>query len=448
VAEGVCRDGRGGVAHAGRPPAAPIDLTQYLRPADTTIWGQACAEPRSLTRALVEQQPSIGDLRCFLGIGSAAGTDLVRASGLDITAYGGGGTTRLLDDTGALEILPSRYSDLPQLFARRTVQIDVAFVQVTAGREPDTYHLALAAEYLVAAARSARVVIAELNRGAPHSPDAPVLHAHEITALVSADYRPAEHPSPRASETDRRIAAHVGALVEDGATLQLGIGALPDAIASELVHHRHLGVHSGAVGDALVDLVESGAITNARKQHDRGVTICGVLIGTARLFDLAHDNPSVALRDTAYTHDPGILATQPRLTAINAAIEVDLTGQINAEVAGGRYVGAAGGSLDFARGANLSPGGVPITVLRSTAGPRSTIVEHLSGPVTVPRSEAGFVVTEHGAVDLRGLTLSQRRERLIGIAEPEHRDRLTAGPPGPGQARNRQHRSSSRERTR
>jgi acetyl-CoA hydrolase len=413
--------------------AAAIDLRALLRSGDTVVWGQACGEPLTLTRTLAEQQPDIGPLRLFLGIGSDATPGLAN-EGVRFTAYGGGGSTRRLDDRRALDVLPARYSDLPGLFARRAFEVDVAFVQVTPGAVDGTYHFALAAEYLVAAARSARVVIAEVNRQAPHSPDAPILRADEVAAVVEASYPPVELAPPPATDIDRRIAAHVAALVDDGATLQIGIGSLPEAIVRGLAQHRDLGVHSGAIGDAVAELIESGAITNARKAHDAGLTVCGVLIGTSRLFGVAHDNPLIALRETSYTHDPAVLAAQPRLTAINAAIEVDLTGQVNSEVAGDRYIGAAGGALDFARGAAWSDGGVPITVLRSTAGPRSTIVAQLSGPVTLPRSEAGWIVTEHGAVDLRGLTLAQRRQRLIGIAHPDHRDALAAAAAGPGEA--------------
>ena len=413
--------------------AAAIDLTHYVRPGDTVIWGQACAEPLTLTRALAEQHPEIGPVRCFLGVGA------VDRSGAedDVTfvAYGGGGTNRRLDRAGALEILPSRYSDLPRLFADRTVPIDVAFVQVTPGNDPGTYHFALAAEYLVAAARAARVVIVEVNEGAPHTPDAPVLRAADIAAAVRAAYRPVEQPAPAATDAETRIAGHVAALVEDGSTLQMGLGTLPEAIVRGLADRRDLGVHSGVIGDAVAELTEAGAITNAGKAHDRGIGVCGVLIGTRRLFDFAHRNAGLALRDTTYTHNPAVLAEQPRLVAVNSALEVDLTGQVNSEVAAGRYLGAAGGLLDFIRGAHRSPGGLPIIALRSTAGTQSTIVAALSGPATLPRSEAAIIVTEFGAVDLRGLTLSRRRDRLLEIAHPDHRDQLAAVAPGPGQLR-------------
>ncbi|HEX3962919.1 MAG TPA: acetyl-CoA hydrolase/transferase C-terminal domain-containing protein [Trebonia sp.] len=423
------------MAESALVPAAPLGFGAFLRPGDTVIWGQACAEPLSLTRALAEQAATLGPIRCLLGIGADGGTTLAGAAGLRFAAYGGGGTTRRLDSAGLLEIVPSRYSDLPRLFADGRFRVDVALVQVTAGTEPGTYHFALAAEYLVAAARSARVVIAELNHGAPHTPGAPVLRADQIAAVVTAGYRPAEVTGPPANEVDLRIAALVAGIVDDGATLQMGIGTLPEAIVRGLLHHRDLGVHSGAIGDAIAGLIESGAVTNAHKPHDRGVSIAGVLIGTTRLFDLADGNPAIALRETTYTHSPAVLARLPKLTTINAAIEVDLTGQINTEVAGGRYVGAAGGALDFARGAALSAGGMPITALRSTAGSRSTIVAELAGPVAIPRSEAGWIVTEYGAVDLTGLTLSQRRERLVGVAHPGHREALAAARPGPGEAR-------------
>lgn len=422
----------------GGPPAATaIDLRAYVRPGDTIIWGQACAEPLTLTRALAEQARSLGGVRCFLGIGADGGTALAGLDGLRFAAYGGGGTTRRIDAAGSLEVLTARYSDLPRVFGSRAFPLDVAFVQVTPGARAGTYHFALAAEYLVAAVRAARVVIAEVNHAAPHTPDAPVLRADEITVLAAARYRPAQVPGPPASAVDAAIAAHVAAIVEDGATLQAGIGSLPEAIIRGLAGHRDLGVHSGAIGDAMAGLIEAGTITNSRKTCDPGVSVGGVLIGTDRLFRLAHRNPVIALRGTGYTHDPAILAALPKLTAINAAVEVDLTGQVNTEVAGGRYVGAAGGALDFARGAAMSPGGVPVTALRSTAGSSSTIVADLSGPVAIPRSEAGWVVTEYGAVDLRGLTLSQRRERLTGIAHPGHREALAAARPGPGEDRGR-----------
>jgi acyl-CoA hydrolase len=417
------------------PSAAAIDLTRHIRPGDTVVWGQACAEPLSLTRRLADQLAMIGPLRCFLGASSGVGLALAGTDDLTFVAYCGAGANRALDRAGRLEILPSRYSDLPGLFATGALRVDVALVQVTPGDNRDTFRFTLAAEYLVAAARAARVVIAEVNEGAPHSPDAPALHAADVDVTVTASYLPAEHYTPSPTAAERRIAEHVASLVEDGATLQMGLGSLPEAIVGRLTDRTDLGIHSGTIGDAAAQLMQTGVITNARKTRDRGTTVCGLLMGTSRLFEFADQNPAIALRETSYTHDPAVLSEQPKLVAVNSAVEVDLTGQVNSEVAASRYVGAVGGALDFIRGAHRSRGGLPIIALTSTAGTASRIVAKLSGPVTLPRSEAAIIVTEHGTADLRGLTISQRREQLLAIAHPDHRAQLDASGAGPGERR-------------
>jgi acyl-CoA hydrolase len=185
-------------------------------------------------------------------------------------------------------------------------------------------------------------------------------------------------------------------------------------------------VHSGAIGDAVVDLIEAGVITNARKPIDTGLTVGATLMGTRRLFDFAHRNPRLRIRDTRYTHDHARLAAIERFVAITSAFEVDQTGQVNAEVAGGAYVGAVGGAMDFLRGARRSPRGVPIVALAATAGERSRIVDRLDGPVSTPRADAGVIVTEFGVADLRGCTLSERRARILAVAHPDHQARLAS----------------------
>jgi len=216
----------------------------------------------------------------------------------------------------------------------------------------------------------------------------------------------------------------VARFIEDGATLQIGVGGLPGAVLEQLGNRRDLGLHSGAVTNSVALLAQAGVLTNARKNIDRGVGIGGLLIGNEYLYRWAHRNPELQLRGTEYTHHPGVLASIDRLVAINSAIEVELTGQINAEVAAGVYVGAVGGAVDFLRGAGNSRGGLPIVALPATMGPRSRIVSRLSGPVTTPRADAGLVVTEYGAADLRGQSLSARARRLIDIAAPAHREFL------------------------
>jgi len=217
---------------------------------------------------------------------------------------------------------------------------------------------------------------------------------------------------------------HALALAEELCVCDLAllIGLSQSAVSHQLRllrDRRDLGVHSGMLGDGLVELVEAGVVTNARKPIDTGVSITGALIGTHKLYRWAHRNPQIRMCGAAYTHDAAVLAKLERLVTINSAVEVDLTGQVNGEVAGGSYVGAVGGALDFIRAANQSPGGVSLLLVRA-----SRIVAQLQGPVATPRSEAGVVVTECGAADLRGLGLAERRRRMIAIASPENRAAL------------------------
>lgn len=282
----------------------------------------------------------------------------------------------------------------------------------------------MADDYLSAAIDRARVVIAEVNDQVPWTHGTRTLTAADLDVIVFTSRPPAEIVKSVPGDAEERVAGHVAGLIEDGATLQLGLGALPEAIVARLADRRDLGVHSGQIGDAVADLMEAGVITGARKTVGRGRTVTGTLMGTSRLFRYADGNPAIELRDTRHTHDPEVLAAQERLVAINSAIEVDLSGQINAEVARGSYVGAVGGAIDFLRGAARSRGGLPIVALTSTAKSASRIVANLRGPVSTSRADAGIIVTEYGVADLRGLSLEERRARMLAIAHPDHRTAL------------------------
>ncbi|GAB2972205.1 acetyl-CoA hydrolase/transferase family protein [Nocardioides montaniterrae] len=405
----------------------PLDLSRFLRPGDTVTWGQACAEPTTLTELLVAQAPTIGPLRCFVGIPAES---VVRADtvgpGLEVHSYCGAGTNAALHTAERLEIWPVHYSTLPRLLSGGTLHADVVLVQVSPADEQGRHSLGLADDYFSAALDTARVVIAEINDQVPYTLGARTLTADDLTASIRTSRTPGQMPTPAFSADTVGVARNVAAIVPDGATLQFGIGALPEAVLAELRGHRDLGIHSGIINDTAMELVEAGVVTGAHKTHDRGIAVGGLLGGTTRLFRWADRNPALQLRSTAYTHDPTILATSHRMTAINAAIEVDLTGQVNAELAADRYVGAVGGAVDFLRGAACSRGGVPIVALPSTARGVGRIVSRLSGPVSTPRSEGIVVVTEHGSADLRGATLSQRVERMIAIAHPDLRADLDA----------------------
>ncbi len=403
-----------------------LDLAEYLRPGDRVVWGQACGEPQTLTELLAAQRHRLPDVSCFVGIPAAATFTPAHGDRLQFESYCGTGGNQALHAAGVLDIVPVRYSRLPRLLAGGPLAADVVFVQVSAA-DPDGRHsLGLTDDYFSAALDTARVVIAEVNDQVPFTYGARTISSGQWTACVRVSRPPAELRTPPASPAITAVAAQVAALVPDEATLQFGIGTLPAACLDALHGHRDLGIHSGIINDAAMRLIQSGAATGARKTADPGVAVGGFLGGTAELFAFAHRNPRLALRDTSYTHDPQMLARQGRLVAINSALEVDLSGQVNAETAGGRYVGAVGGAADFLRGAAASPGGIPVIALPSTAGPASRIVARLSGPVSTARADAGVIVTEFGAADLRGLPLSRRYERMLAIAHPAHRDALAA----------------------
>lgn len=405
--------------------AASLDLSEVVRPGDGIIWGQACAEPQTLVERLVAQRAALSGCGVFLGVNY---TGLVRpehADHLRLTAYCGAGHNRALADAGVLDIHPHPYSRLGGLIREQRVRCDVVFVQVSPPNSRGEYSLGLAAEYLVPALDVARAVVAEVNDRIPWTYADRVLREADLTLAVRTSRPPAALPYGAPGEIERRIAVHAAPFVPDGATLETGLGSLPDAVLDALADRRDLGMHSGAFGEAAVTLMQRGVLTNARKPVDVGVTVAGVLFGGQRLFDYANENPALRLCSVEHTHDPRVLSRFERFVAINSAVEVDLTGQVNAEVAGGSYVGAVGGALDFIRAANQSPGGVSVVVLPSSlGGKRSRIVAQLSGPVATPRSEAGVFVSEWGSADLRGCTLRERVERMIGIAHPDLRETL------------------------
>ncbi|MFJ4192537.1 acetyl-CoA hydrolase/transferase family protein [Pseudomonas sp. NPDC089534] len=402
-------------------------LRSLIRPGDTLWWGQAMAEPLTLTRALVKDRHALAGTDRLTIFASYGSSDTLRPEHADVFDFGGciaGGTHRRLAAAGVFDVYPGHYSQVPDLIRSGTLAVDVVLVQVSAPDARGRHSLGLIQEYLPAALARARVVIGEVNPDIPWTCGGINLLAEEFDLLIEAEHPPLEPERSEPSPVELAIARHVAARIEDGATLQIGIGKLPEAVLALLHDRRDLGLHSGAAGDGIVALAESGALTNARKGRDLSVSVAGILMGGERLRRWAHCNPALALRGTEYTHDPAVLASLNRLVAINGAIEVDLTGQVNAEVAGGIYVGGVGGSVDFLRGAARSKGGLPIVALPSTVKGGTRIVAQLSGPVSTPRCDAGLIVTEHGIADLRGQPLSRRVQRMIDIAAPEHRGEL------------------------
>jgi acyl-CoA hydrolase len=409
-------------------PASRFDFRSILRPGDTVAWPQGSGEPRGLTGQLVAQRQTLREPNLFIGIMSSDTLQPECCDGFRIVALNGAGSNRRLAAARLLDILPVPVSTVPRLLRSGHIAVDVALIRVRPAAAGQ-YTTGVIADYTQALIGAARCVIAELDERLPLTGQDALIPADEIDFLVEADGDVVLMPDAQPSEIEMRVAAQAVACIPDGATLQFGIGGLPVAVCLALKHHRQLGVHSGVVPDAVVDLIEAGVVDNSCKSSDAGVLVTGGLFGSEKLNRYADNYALVAMRSVEYTHHPAVMAGLHALHAVNSAIEVDLSGQANAEVAGGRYIGAVGGQQDFVRGAQLSPGGRSIIALPSATpdGRHSRIVASLSGrPVTTGRADMDLVVTEYGVADLRGCTLAERARRLITIAHPAFRDDLQA----------------------
>jgi acetyl-CoA hydrolase len=379
-----------------------MELAQWVRSGDGVIFGQACAEPQTLVEELVAQRAEYSGATLFMGVNWSGTVKPEHADHLRLTAYCGSGHNRKLADAGVLDIHPHPYSQLATLIRQKRIKADVLLLQVSPPNEKGEYSLGLSAEYLVPALEVCRTVVGEVNDRVPWTFSDKLLKKSDFAALIETSREPVALPYGAPSAQELAIARHALPFIADGATIETGLGALPDAVLRLLGDRKGLRIHSGSVGDGVVELMQEGAVSEAHG---------GTLMGTRRLFDHAKENPRLRLRSIEYTHNPRVLGGIERFVAINSAIEVDVTGQVNAEVAKGSYLGAVGGALDFIRAANHSPGGVSLMLL-----PSSRIVEKLQGPVATPRSEAGVIVTERGAADLRGRTLKEREKLLRALS--------------------------------
>jgi acetyl-CoA hydrolase len=404
-----------------------IDLRPFVRPGDTVILGHATAEPRSLVEALIEQRHALAPLKVFVGASFTGLLQPEHADALEFVGFGAVGRTASLARAGVLSIMPVHLGSIPALIRAGRIRADVVLLQLSEANGQRVHSLGLLSDYLQVAVARARAVIAEINPKVPFTLGETSVPAARLTASIRDDRDLVEVERRAPFAEDDLIADHVAARIPDGATIQFGVGGTPDAVLTRLHGKNDLGVHSGLLSDSFVDLVEAGVVTNARKEIDRGVTVTGSLYGTKRLYRWADRNPALSMRSLDYTHNANVLGRLSALYAINSAVEVDLTGQINGEFAAGAYVGTVGGQGAFARAAMTSTSGRSIVALPSTAkgGTASRIVSRLSGGITTTaRADADLIVTEHGVADLRGATLRQRTERLIAIADPSFQDEL------------------------
>jgi acyl-CoA hydrolase len=329
---------------------------------------------------------------------------------------------------GRADFVPVFLSDVPRLFLSGTVPLDIAIVQLSPPDRHGYCSLGTSIDAARAAVDSARFVLAEINEQMPRTHGNTAVPFDRIDAFALTDRPLLEHAPPVITAIEEQIASHITPLVEHRSTLQMGIGGIPDAVLARLTDKRDLGVHTEMFTDRLVDLVESGAITNRFKAIHPGRVVTSFVNGTRRLFDYVHDNPLVEFHGCDRTNDTSLIARNPRVVAINSALQVDLTGQVCADSIGHRIYSGIGGQMDFIRGAARSPGGKPIIALPSTAkgGTLSRIVTALSpgAGVVTTRGHVHWVVTEYGAVNLHGLTLRERAEALVSVAHPDFRNEL------------------------
>ncbi len=332
-------------------------------------------------------------------------------------------------EDGRADFVPIFLSDIPALFTERRVALDVAFLQLSPPDAHGICSLGTSVDAARAAADSARFIVAEINDQMPRTHGNTGVTFDRIDAFVCTDRPLPQHISDPENEVEAQIGEIVAGLIEDRSTLQMGIGAIPDAVLSRLGDKRDLGVHTEMFSDRLIDLVESGVVNNKYKQVHNGRTTTSFVIGSKRVFDFVHDNLTVEFHPCDRTNDTSIIRRNPRVVAINSAIQVDLTGQVVADSFGHRIYSGIGGQMDFIRGAALSRGGKAIIALPSTGknGTISRVVTELTpgAGVVTTRGHVHWVVTEYGAVNLHGCTLHERGEALISIAHPDFRAELT-----------------------
>lgn len=405
------------------------EAVQAVCSGDTIIVANACGEPRTIMEALAERA---GELR---GVRTAAILVLGRPSYLrrdiadsirHVSLFCSTGT-RIAVNEGWADFMPCFFNQVPAIIGKH-LPADVAFVSVSPPDVDGYCSLGVSVDYSLRATQVCRTVVAEVNPTMPRLYGDCMVHVSDIDYLVATDRPIPEVPPSPPTEAERRAGENVAALIEDGATLQIGIGAMPEVACSRLKDRKDLGVHSEMISDAVMDLVCAGAITNARKTLHPGKIVATFIMGSRRLYDWLDRNPLVEMHPVNYTNNPAIICQNRQMVAVNGALEVDLLGQVCADTLGQDQYSGVGGQVDFVRGARLSEGGKAIIVLTSTAkdGTVSRIVPTLKhgAVVTTSRNDVDYVVTEYGAAQLHGKTVRERMRALIDIAHPDFREGL------------------------
>lgn len=402
-----------------------------IRSGDRVVIGHAVSEPTRLVEAMVEDASRLRDVEVvhMIAMGASPYCKPEMAGHFRHNALFVGASTRRAVEEGRADVTPVYFSEIPALL-RGGLPPDVALVQLSPPDEHGYCSFGVAVDYTKPAAEAAKVVLAQINPRMPRTLGDSFIHVSRLDAVVEADDPILELQPPAIGEVERSIGKYCADLIRDGDTLQLGIGAIPDAVLLFLKGKKDLGIHSEMFSDGVVELVEAGVVTNARKNLHPGKSVVTFLMGTRRLYDYVNDNPEVEMYPVDYVNDPRVIAQNDNLVSINSCVQVDLMGQVVSTSVGLRQISGVGGQVDFVRGANMSRGGRSIMAMPSTAahGAISKIVPLIDegAAVTTSRYDVGYVVTEYGIAELQGKTLRQRARALIGIAHPAFRDGLCA----------------------
>jgi len=407
------------------------EAVRSIRPGQRCFLTGNCSVPQTVIKALVDHAPSVHDVEIVqvLTVGAADYVKPGMEEHLRVNTLFISDNVRAAVNEGRADFTPMFLSEIPLAF-KKTLPVDVALIQVSPPDDHGYCSFGVEVGVTKAAAQAARIVIAEVNQQMPRTLGDSFIHVSKLTHIVPVDYALPEVQMGSTSEIAAQIARLIAGLIPDGATLQTGIGAIPDAVLKELTGHRDLGVHTELFADGVIDLVERGVINGERKTLHIGKMVAGFVLGTQRLYRFVDDNPIIELHPSEYVNDPFVIAQNARMVAINSAIEIDLTGQVCADSIGPRLYSGVGGQVDFIYGASRSEGGIPIIALPSSAlikGQNTSkivpLLQHGAGVVTT-RSHVRFIVTEYGVAELYGKTIRQRARALINIAHPEFRDEL------------------------
>ena len=409
---------------------SPDEAVKVIKSGDRVYLHSVALTPHILVNAMVARANELKGVN-ILHIhteGPAPYTEPQYEGIFHLDSYFVGHNVRKATQEGRADYIPVFLSETPKLIREGILPIDVAMIQVSTPDRHGYVSLGTSVDCTLAAVQEAKHVVAVINPQVPRTFGDAMIHMREIDTFVDNDTPLIEASFPPPSETDMKIGQFCASLVEDGATLQMGIGAIPNAVLAALTNHKNLGVHTEMFSDGLIPLIENGTVNNCEKVLDKGKTVASFLMGTRKTYDFVHDNPGVAMMDVAYVNAVNVIRQNPKVCAINSALEVDITGQVCADSIGTKHYSGVGGQIDFIRGAGYSEGGRPIIALHSTAkgGALTKICPtlKLGAGVVTTRANVHYVVTEFGIADLYGKNLQQRARAMINIAHPDHREDL------------------------